>query len=105
MTQKKDLPLLDEDPHVILGVPNDADAAVIRAAYLSKIKAYPPERCPDDFERIRDAYIILSDPRRRAQLMLQSADPEAPLVTLLDNQKQTRRFVGPDAWLAAMAER
>jgi hypothetical protein len=36
--------------------------------------------------------------------MLQSANPESPLVTLLDNQKQDRQFVGPDAWLAAMLE-
>jgi hypothetical protein len=37
--------------------------------------------------------------------MLQSANPEAPLVTLLDSQKQDRQFVGPDAWLAAMQEK
>jgi hypothetical protein len=37
--------------------------------------------------------------------MLQSANPEAPLVTLLDNQKQDRQFVGPDIWLAAMLEK
>jgi hypothetical protein len=37
--------------------------------------------------------------------MLQSADPEAPMVTLLDNQKQNRQFVGPDSWLAAMLEK
>jgi hypothetical protein len=37
--------------------------------------------------------------------MLQSANPEASLVTLLDNQKQSRQFVGPDAWLDAMLER
>jgi hypothetical protein len=37
--------------------------------------------------------------------MLQSANPEASLVTLLDNQKQSRHFVGPDAWLDAMLER
>jgi hypothetical protein len=35
-------------------------------------------------------------------MMLQSTDPEAPLVALLDNQKQNRQFVGPEAWFDAM---
>jgi DnaJ-class molecular chaperone len=104
MPKNEDLIILDEDPQNILGVSQDADAGEIRAAYLNKIKEYPPERCPEEFERVRDAYKILSDPRRRARVMLQSANPEAPLVKLLDNQKQNRQFVGPDAWLAAMQE-
>ena len=105
MPKNYDIPFLDEDPQNILGVSDDADPEEIRAAYLKKIKDYPPERCPEEFERIRDAYKILSDPRRRSLIILQSADPEAPLVTLLDNQKKSRRFVGPEAWLAAMMER
>lgn len=100
-----DLPFLDEAPQSILGVSDDANAEEIRAAYLNKIKKYPPERCPEEFERIRDAYEILRDPRGRILGMLQSADPEAPLVTLLDNQKKNRQFVGPEAWLTAMTGR
>ena len=38
------------------------------------------------------------------RLMLQSADPEASLEKLLDNQKQNRQFVGPEAWLDALRE-
>ena len=105
MAKNFDLPILDEDPQNILGVSQDADAGEIRTAYLNKIKEYPPERCPQEFERVRDAYKILSDSRRRTRVMLQSANPEAPLVTLLDNQKQDRQFVGPDAWLAALLEK
>ena len=102
MAKNDDFPILDEKPQKILGVPDDAGTAEIRPAYLNKIKESPPERCPEEFERVRDAYKILSDPRRRTRVRLQSANPEAPLVTLLDNQKQNRQFVGPDAWLAAM---
>jgi DnaJ-domain-containing protein 1 len=105
MPKNEDLIFLDEDPQNILGVSQDAAAEEIRSAYLNKIKEYPPERCPEEFERVRDAYKILSDPRRRIRVMLQSTNPEAPLVTLLDNQKQNRQFVGPDAWLTAMLER
>ena len=105
MTRNYDLPILDQNPQNILGVPQDAKAGEIRTAYLNKIKEYPPEKFPAEFERVRDAYTILSDVRYRTRLMLQSADPEASLETLLDNQKQNRKFVGPEAWLAALRER
>lgn len=102
MMKNYDLPILDESPQKILGIAQDAKAEEIRAAYLSKIKEYPPEKYPAEFERVRDAYTILNDPRHRTRMMLQTADPEAPLVELLDNQKQKRQFVGPEAWLDAI---
>jgi curved DNA-binding protein CbpA len=105
MTRNYDLPILEQNPQNILGVPQDAKAGEIRTAYLNKIKEYPPEKFPAEFERVRDAYTILSDVRYRIRLMFQSADPEASLETLLNNQKQNRQFVGPEAWFAALGER
>ena len=94
-----------EDPREILGVgPNPSDDE-IRAAYLRKIKENPPERSPAAFERIRDAYEALKDPRRRALHMLLSADPEAPLAALLPSKTSTRNFAGPDLWLAVLKEK
>jgi hypothetical protein len=102
MAKNYDLPVLNEDPKNILGVSNDASEEEIRAAYLKKIKEHPPDRSPDEFERIRDAYKILCDSYSRMLIMLQSADPEAPLVALLDSQKKNRKFIGPVPWIAAM---
>ena len=48
MPKNDDFPFLDENPHNILGVPQDADAAEIRTAYLKKIKLYPPEKFPTE---------------------------------------------------------
>ena len=103
--KNNNLPVLDENPQTILGVTADATPEEIRAAYLNKIREYPPDKFPAEFERVRDAYAILSDARYRSRLMLQSINPAASLETLLDHQKQTRHFVGPEAWLAAMRER
>ena len=105
MTRNYDLPILDQNPQNILGVPQDAKAGEIRTAYLNKIKEDPPEKFPAKFERVRDAYTILSDVRYRIRLMFQSADPEASLETLLNNQKQNRQSVGPEAWFDALGER
>jgi len=105
MKENYNLPVLDENPQTIIGVTPDATPEEIRAAYLNKIKEYPPEKFPAEFERVRDAYTILNDARYRSRLMLQMTNPEAPLETLIDHQKQTRHFVGSEAWLAAMRER
>jgi len=94
-----------EDPREILGVAPNAGDEEIRAAYLRKVKENPPDRAPAAFERIRDAYEILRDPRRRALHLLLSADPEAPLVSLLPTRTRERRFTGPGPWLAVMREK
>ena len=65
MTKNDDLAVLDENPQTILGVTADATPEEIRAAYLNKIREYPPYKFPAEFERVRDAYAILSDARNR----------------------------------------
>ncbi|MBW2018781.1 MAG: J domain-containing protein [Deltaproteobacteria bacterium] len=102
---KHDIMATGKDPRKILGVSVDASDEEIRAAYLKKIKEFPPDRSPLEFERIRDAYDVLRDPRRRARIMLQSANPESSLVLLVDSHVPERRCVGPKPWLAAMRER
>lgn len=94
-----------DDPWAILGVSVQADDTEVRRAYLQKVKEYPPDRAPEQFERVRDAYEDLRDPRRRCRRMLVAADPQAELVSLLDDAIGTRRFVGPDAWWTALKER
>ena len=96
---------LNEDPREILGVPPDAGDERIREAYLQKVKENPPDGEPVAFERIRDAYEILRDPRRRALYMFLSADPHAPLLSLLPASSQERKFIGPDPWLAVLREK
>ena len=92
-----------EDPAAILGVPAQADAVTLRAAYLEKVRQYPPDRCPAEFEHVRDAYAILSDPRRRVQVLLRQANPQAPLADLIpDPEADARRFVGLESWLEAL---
>ncbi|HME05503.1 MAG TPA: DnaJ domain-containing protein [Bryobacteraceae bacterium] len=82
----------------ILGVPANASDEDIRAAYLSKVKEFPPDRSPAEFEKIRDAYDTLRDPRNRAQAMLLSAGFDAPLVSLIDGHKRRRTYAGPQPW-------
>lgn len=105
MNRKRLAITFDKDPREILGVAQNAGDAEIRAAYLRKVSENPPDRSPADFERIRDAYEILRDPRRRALYTFLSVDPEAPLVSLLPSDNSERRFTGPGPWLAVLKEK
>jgi DnaJ-class molecular chaperone len=93
------------DPREILGIPLNATEEEIRVAYLRKVKEHPPDQSPQEFEKIRDAYEALRDPRSRIRSMLFSADPEAPLISLISAQPPQRRFAGPDPWLEVLKAR
>ncbi len=96
------------DPHEaarVLELSPAASSEEVRAAYLRFVRAHPPDRDPDAFERVRDAYETLRNPERRAALLLLADDPTAPLVSLLDEERERRLFIGPDPWLAAMSRR
>lgn len=92
------------DPRVVLGVGQDATDEQIRAAYLRKLKQFPPDRSPAEFEQIRDAYELLRDRRQRFRHLLFSVDPLAPLETILEGDGGERKFVGPEPWLAVLKQ-
>ncbi|MFH0945428.1 MAG: J domain-containing protein [Planctomycetota bacterium] len=95
---------LGDDPLDILGLSAEASDEEIRAAYLRKVKEYPPDRHPAEFERIRDAHELLRDPRRRADFLLLSADLERSIASLLDDMESGRQFAGPRPWLDVLKE-
>jgi len=96
--------MTQEDPRQILGVSPESGDEEIRAAYLQKVKEYPPDRAPREFEKVRDAYEALRDPRRRTRQLL-LADPKQPLTSLLEEGRSSdRRFTGPEPWLAVLRE-
>jgi hypothetical protein len=50
-----------DDPHAILGVNVDADLRQVRKAYAALIRIYKPERFPEEFRRVRDAYEAIKE--------------------------------------------
>jgi len=89
-------------PREVLGVNQDAGEEEIRTAYVRKVKEHPPDRSPEEFERIRDAYASLRDPRRRMRDRLVSVDPFAPLASIIELPALPRRFAGPQPWLKVL---
>ena len=89
----------------VLGVPATATAAEIRSAYMDQVRLHPPDRDPEVFEQLRDAYELLKDPRMRARRVLAGPDPGAPLVHMLDGLQSPRRFTGTGLWLETLKEK
>ena len=87
------------DPFEILGISPGATDDEIRAAYLAGVRECPPDRSPEQFEKLRDAYEKLRDPRARIRHRLFSVDPTAPLNSVFAEAQPSRRFVGPGPWL------
>jgi curved DNA-binding protein CbpA len=65
-----------EDPYLTLGVPKDADISAIRSAHRKLVLKYHPDRLQgeeeqakgkDAFQKVQQAYEILSDPTMRAR--------------------------------------
>jgi curved DNA-binding protein CbpA len=90
------------DPLVVLGVRADAGDEEVRSAYLRKVKEFPPDRSPNEFQQVRDAYEMLRDRRRRVRHFLFSIDPRAPLESLLEGAGSEAKFAGPQPWLAVL---
>ncbi len=89
-------------PWAVLGLPSEANEREIRQAYLAAVKAHPPDRDPERFQAIRDAYETLRDPQQRARRTLLAADPDTPLAAAVDTAEDRRAFTGPNPWLAVL---
>lgn len=50
-----------------LGIERDASPKEIRVAYAQAVREYSPERHPEQFKRIREAYETLFDPESRSE--------------------------------------
>lgn len=88
-----------------LGVAPNASLDEARAAYLRKVQEFPPDRAPQEFERIRDAWAVMQDAKHTARAILDEDDPEAPLASLMEGLPPKRNFVGLKPWMAALKEK
>jgi len=90
LVREKHAQLQDGDYFALLGVPRDADAATVKAAYFALAKQLHPDMIArqnltdlakpavDVFRGLSDAYATLTDRRRRAEYMARTADGKAP---------------------------
>ena len=98
--------MLHPDPFLVLGLPEDADDAAIRKAYLELVRRYPPEAHPQEFQAIADAYRAIAEANDRAERLLFGNAPgqDETLRGLAPDAPNARRPVGVGRWLKLLAE-
>jgi curved DNA-binding protein CbpA len=93
------------DPYEVLGLDRDADETAIRKRYLELVRQYPPDRDPQRFGEIREAYEKLRDPAERMNALLfdlKSTDSMDIILSELRNRLRKARI--PTKTLLSLAE-
>ena len=92
------------DPYEILGINSEnASDESIRKAYLQAIRNNPPDRDSKAFERIQNAFNLISSEQKRIRLELFGFDNDGFLDDCFPAQDD-RPKAGMDKWLAMMEE-
>lgn len=93
------------DPYEILNIARGAGEADIRRRYLELVRRHPPDRDPERFTEIHQAYEKLRDPvvRLESKLFdLESSDTMAGIVADVRQRLRTLRI--PTQTLLSLAE-
>lgn len=67
-----------EDAAQRLGIAPDVDARGLKRAYRRAVAAHPPDRDPEGFREVRDAFELLSDPAGRLEALAVRPVPYTP---------------------------
>ncbi|HIE01112.1 MAG TPA: molecular chaperone DnaJ [Thiotrichaceae bacterium] len=74
-------------PFDLLGIPENATDEAIKKAYLQKVRQYPPERAPEQFQTIRAAFEAIKTQQQRLKYQLFHHEPPS-LNALLEHAQQ-----------------
>jgi len=93
------------DPYEVLGIDPRSDDAEIRRRYLELVRRHPPDREPERFAAVREAYDQLRDPvaRLKSKLFpLETSDTMDAILAEMERRLRTARI--PMKTLLSLAE-
>ncbi len=88
----------------MLGVEEAAGDEALRAAYLRGLREFPPDREPERFQELREAYDLLRDPRNRIARLFSEAESTLAVAEWVRSQPESRKYIGPGPWLDALKD-
>ncbi len=94
------------NPYDVLGVRFDDSDRVIRERYLEAVRRFPPERCPEEFQRARKAYELIRDEEHRLKFLLFCPQQGESIEELLAEERcrSTPRRVSLSSLLSLLGE-
>lgn len=88
------------DPYRVLNVDmNHATDEAVHQAYLEAVRHYPPDKRPEEFKRIREAYEAIKTSEKRIELMLFGIKSNHSFHDLLPEDTNRKR-IGADLWIS-----
>ena len=91
------------NPYRLLGISEDTEEDdAIRDAWLEGVRRFPPEKAPEQFARIREAYEMIRDRESRFRLRTFGDPRLRNLDGLADFFPAERNHAGPALWLAVI---
>jgi len=94
------------DPYTVLGLALDSTDEAIRRRYLQLVRTYTPERAPERFAAIREAYDKLRDPSSRLRYRVFEAGKDDTLEAIIaDARARLPRRRVPVSELLALGRR
>jgi curved DNA-binding protein CbpA len=94
------------DPYSVLGLAADSDDEAIRRRYLELVRAYSPERHPEKFAAIREAYESLRDLDTRLRYRLFEAGKNESIEAIIEEVscRGSRRRVSLESLLSLIKQ-
>jgi curved DNA-binding protein CbpA len=94
------------DPYTVLGLAADSDDEAIRRRYLELVRAYSPERHPEKFAAIREAYESLRDLDTRLRYRLFEAGKNESIEAIIEEVscRGSRRRVSLESLLSLIKQ-
>lgn len=91
------------NPYRELGIADDTeDDDAIRNAWLDAVRRFPPEKEPEKFARVREAYELIRDREARFRLRMFGDPRLRDMAALIDFFPAERRHAGSAFWLAVI---
>ena len=95
------------DAYQVLGLPADSDDEAIRRRYLELVRQFPPEKHPEKFAAVRQAYEELRDLDTRLSHQLFEAGKRETIEAIIEELacRSKRRRVPLEALLKLLDQR
>lgn len=91
-------------PFEILDIDVSASDSEIKSAYLKKVRRFTPERFPEEFKKIKEAYSAISDSKKRIEFKLFNVDEPDINTVIISTIKSKRKRIDTETFYQMLSK-